>query len=126
MNLLQQTEQAYYDCVHYGGESWEEVAEKRQLKWRWSGRPFSSNSPILAEALQLIGLYNNFDPEVVISVLQQFPITVVLARENSVCLYIYGIGTEKGELLAALGTDEDCMPDEADVEPDGSLRLWWD
>ena len=136
MTLKEEIEQVYADCIQYNGNNWDEVAKKRQLGWRWNGNVFPSNSPELAEALNLIGQYNYFVPEKVMGVLSQFSVNVVPARESSVCLYIYGADIEmRDKILEALeeqAIDDDswqsanCKPDEADFVDSGCLRLWWD
>lgn len=87
-----------------------------------ASRPVGHNE--LNAALDLIGDYNAFCPEVVARALRNFAVTTVVAREGSVCLYLYPEKDEnRKELKRALRYS---AADEITDQADGSIRAWWD
>ena len=68
--------------------------------------------------------YNDFDAAKVAAWLKGFKgIEVQAARENSVCLYV------RGRLDVVQWVEKDAhlvKANEHSIEPDGTLRLWWD
>jgi len=69
-----------------------------------------------------------FDREHIIAVLQQFPVTYDIwpAREESVCLYIYGADVTMAAEISRQLADNEVYPDEMEWVGKAVLRLWWD
>jgi hypothetical protein len=68
--------------------------------------------------------YGDFDATKVAYYLNSFKgISVLAARENSVCIYIKG----DPEVLKQMMEEARLVKaDESNIQPDGTLRLWWD
>lgn len=119
--ILNETKKAYCDSTM----EWEKAVKLRNLSYKAS-TPVSVNEAvaIMTKALGVIAPhengYNDFCPAQ-LSLLPKGSM-VTLAREGSVCVYVK---IPKGERFTEL--DSRAMrADEFSVEPDGSIRLWWD
>jgi hypothetical protein len=118
--ILNETKRAYADCQSQSDAAY----QKRNLNFRASKAvPSVDACEIMCHALNCkshVSGYNEFRP----SHLLQLPAMseVWLAREGSVCVYAK---IPEGESFDQDNADA-MMADEFSVEPNGSIRLWWD
>lgn len=127
--------EAYFDCHGLADApeakigqpmpmSHADAYKRRKLQWRAKFAVRVENAlEIMREALADDGSYNEFTPELLHNIRPTLP--VVLARENSVCMYILD-WKEDWLLPDRARTIQALKCDEYSVQPDGSLRLWWD
>lgn len=120
--ILFQCKRAYGDCNSAGFAF-------RQLDWRCahtvSARQFVK---LIEECIGVAG-YNNFTIETAKRIAAVAPFARYrLAREGSVCVYIKATPAERAALAACdHGADEfGSGRVYGALEPDGTLRLWWD
>lgn len=143
--VLKEAKKAYYDCwwveQEYQareklGDSignhqlWTDIEKeshkKRNLSWKAS-RPVSPEEACKIMRI-VFGLgkependegYNDFRP----NILNDFPANskIWLARENSVCVYVYAEGCDCDWFK-----DPAFMADEYNIDVDGQIRIWWD
>lgn len=120
-NLVDEIRQAYTE-------------ETRQLDFLAS-RPISTADSVLAEAINAIGDYNNFEPDVVLIRLRRFPGQVLIGREGSPVLYVRldsqtGLDVENfRDAMLACDADEFNQVGEFNSGPRGLggwFRVWWD
>jgi hypothetical protein len=101
------------------GKTFDQTKHTRRLEWK-SNQPVSRN--MIVTALIATGeAYNAFESISVAKTIREVDpkAEVFVAREGSVCLYIK---TEHpDEMIKALDS-----ADEADMQPDGTIRFWWD
>jgi hypothetical protein len=70
--------------------------------------------------------YNEFTADLIDKIGTVAPkARVTLAREMSVCLYLKD-SKESLQKVMDLHDENALRADECDLEPDGTLRLWWD
>jgi len=106
---------AYADCC--GGADFEPESDRhsmRNLNFR-SGVLLSRDDAALLMAEACPEGYNDFDTEVI----RKLPAEarVEIAREHSVCLYVFGASLKACHAMGA---------DECDSAGAGQVRLWWD
>ena len=107
-------------------DAWFGIVEPiRNLKWRSS--QWMSPQDWIAQMKVVCPSYNEFKPSRVAKLLldpNAKGIEVQPAREGSVCVYIKG----EPEILDWIKVYSDTIAkaDEAHIQGDGTLRLWWD
>lgn len=127
---ISETKKAYADSVcsakHKFGSPEYQKCERRAYKQRildWKGTAFMSVKKFKKHA-QIVGMYNEFDPDIVSDMLAVFgkKIKVKLARESSPAVYVKG----DPETIKKVATVFNRYADEVGVEPDKTLRIWFD
>jgi hypothetical protein len=104
---------------------WGEIAEQMKRNLDWRGKRWMTPSEWEEQAAEIVPGYNDFDPHVVGEWLSGFSgIMVQPAREASVALYVKGPRATLEKMKRRAGSE--ASADEADIQEDGELRLWWD
>jgi hypothetical protein len=101
---------AYADCWI----GWDEGSKIRELDFRSGGQLTRDAAADLMSKAVPNG-YNDFRADSIRSLPKTCRIEI--AREGSVCLYVWNAGLAACRRLKA---------DECDKQGDGSIRLWWD
>jgi hypothetical protein len=104
--LAKPTEQTMYALrsLNYRSKKWFSPAEWKTL--------FQAIAPT----------YNDFNATTVGNFLQKFPVKIQPGREYSVVMYIKGAPKVLNEILL---NAKKIKADEAHIQEDGTLRLWW-
>lgn len=98
---------------------------KRTRALQWRSTKWIKPSEWAEQMTAICPTYNRFSAAKVGVWLAQFSnIEVQPAREYSVCLYLKGSPETLATILKQ--APEAVFADEADMEKDGTLRLWWD
>lgn len=110
--LLEAVKQTYADSWM----EWPEGSKQRRLMWKADELVSRDEAIEMFKAAGVLS-YNAFTPEL----LEKLPadVTIRIAREYSVCVYVYG------QTLTQSTADE-MLVDEFDRQGDGGYRLWWD
>ena len=109
--ILLEVSNAFADCT----QEWEQAVKIRNLNYKAT----ESVDPLTAFQImnKAIGDYNEFEAKL----LKLFPkhARIVIARENSVCIYVSGVKETDLPSMSALKADEYGWNN-------GILRVWWD
>jgi len=116
-----QVKEAFYDCWDNKGETWERVANIRNLEFLATRYLPRDDAQAVME--QWVQGYNNFTP----SLLSRLPADceVRIAREGSPCIYVKIPWGSKVKLPTAkrMAADE---RDEMTLQSSRVVRYWWD